>query len=69
MNPASPEHNAPNTNARAIIPWSLELYPIKSNTATTATNIANTLYSLLRKAIAPLRMWPAILAISSVPWL
>ena len=69
MKPARPEHIAPKTNAKAIIPWSLELYPKNNRTATTSTKTANTLYSLFRKAIAPLLMCPAIFAISSVPWL
>ena len=54
INPASPEHIAPNINDKAIIPCSFELYPMNSRIATAKTKTAKTLYSLLRKAIAPL---------------
>ena len=56
MNPAKPEQKAPKIKAKAIAPWPLELYPKNNKIATTTTKIARTRYSLLRNAIAPLRM-------------
>ena len=51
-----------------ISQWLLATFVAEGQqTATTTTKMASTLYSRLRKAMAPSRMWPAIVCIFSLP--
>ena len=67
--PASAEQAAPTSIDR---PMSTELsalpeLPQASSAAATSTKTASTRYSRPRKAMAPSRMWPAIVRMVSVP--
>ena len=69
IKPAKAEQNAPPTNETATRGWlfSETKPPASKSNATLPTNIASTLYSARKKAIAPTAMASAICCIFSVP--
>jgi hypothetical protein len=68
MNPAKAEQIAPSTKDKATKGEDPSVFPLIPNKiATPNTKIAKTLYSALRKAIAPSEIFSAILAIFGVP--
>ena len=68
MKPARAEQMAPRTNATAIIILDVAGSAVKARmAATTATKIARTRYSALRKAMAPSAMFLPMRCITSLP--